>query len=480
KLLLLKNSSLYVNEVKVYIPLINRTISTNNYEVDMPEAEVNALRNLPNFTNSPFISFNNQLLLSEVYPNPIYKSKNLAFALEVELSKPQIELSLQQIMKNQGGGAVLFNLEQNWEIGNEADPLFFSNIKLFLNEMVKKGKYTGQGRVDISNKTYLVTFEQSPTLETTLLVYVPEAQILRPVNKYRIWFWLLSGFSICIVIFFSYWIYRLIHRPLNRLVRVFRKVEKGELQISIHHKQEDEFHYLYEQFNVMVQRLQLLIHEVYEQKIRLQNSELRQLQSQINPHFLYNSFFVLFHMAQSHDIENVIRMTKHLGDYFQFITRNASDDVKLEREIDHAKSYVEIQTFRFSKRITVEWEEQLDSDLNLVIPRLILQPIIENAYKHGLEDKVSEGILKVRIESQADYLYIVVEDNGNYLTDEKLAELQHLLVSAEQSIETTGIINVNRRLQLKFGKKYGLHVCRSKLGGLQVEIKIPYEKIQLT
>src|SRR5690606_13977204 len=99
-----------------------------------------------------------------------------------------------------------------------------------------------------------------------------------------------------------------------------------------------------------------LIHQVYEQQLRAQSSELKQLQSQINPHFLYNTYFILYRLAKLNDNESIARFSHYLGDYFQYITRNASEDIPLEMEFKHAMTYAEIENIRFNNRIQVHFE----------------------------------------------------------------------------------------------------------------------------
>lgn len=314
-------------------------------------------------------------------------------------------------------------------------------------------------------------------LDATLLVYVPEKQILDPLSHYFVMLLVLSVLSIAVIIFFSYWIYRMIHKPLRSLVSAFRRVESGNMDISIPYKTAFEFGYLYRQFNAMISRLNTLIQEVYEQKIHSQRAELKQLQSQINPHFLYNSFFVLKRMIAAGDNKNAISFVEHLGNYFQYITRNADDEVTLEAEWLHARNYAEIQMVRFRKRLRTDFFDKPCTYASLNVPRLIIQPLLENAYQYGLQNKITDGIIRVSFEVKMELICIAVEDNGEELTDEQLSMLEAKLNSHNEHMETTGLINVHRRLQLKFGTDAGVLVKRSSLGGLRTEICIPIREV---
>lgn len=171
------------------------------------------------------------------------------------------------------------------------------------------------------------------------------------------------------------------------------------------------------------------------------------------------------------------RMLHHLSGYFQFITRSGAEQVSLLAEMKHAWSYVEIQNIRFAGTVTAELEPIPQGWETSMVPRLIVQPLIENAYAHGLENKLAEGMLRVTFrEEGADRLVIGVEDNGESLDDEQLNALRRTLALAEEAMETTGILNVHRRLQLNYGPAFGIEVSRSGLGGLKVLLMIRREE----
>ncbi|MDG0813451.1 sensor histidine kinase [Cohnella rhizosphaerae] len=252
-------------------------------------------------------------------------------------------------------------------------------------------------------------------------------------------------------------------------------MEKGKLDVEITHARNDEFGFLFQRFNGMMRNLNHLIDQVYKQQILAQQAELKQLQSQINPHFLYNTYFVLYNMAMTEDYDNVKLFTHQLGSYFKYITRNAAEDVPLHVEADHARTYCDIQSLRFYNRIVVEFGDLPSSCRDRLVPRLILQPIIENAFEHGLADKKSGGLLAVRFEEEIENgrFSISVEDNGPAVTDERVRELNGMLsIGSADAIEMTAIVNIHRRLRLKFGENSGLGFRHGSHGGVRVIINI--------
>ena len=316
-----------------------------------------------------------------------------------------------------------------------------------------------------------------PKFQTTLALFADEDEVFQSTNTYQNFFILMLFLTIFIILLFSFILYYFVHRPLNQLVASFKKVQQGDFSFHIDYPKQDEFGYLYESFNKMQTQLNTLIHEVYEQKIRNQQSELKRLQSQINPHFLYNNFFVLYRLIKSGNTELSLKFSSYLGNYFQYITRDSNDEIFLKDEIAHARTYTDIQTLCHGGRIQVFFDDIGENLSQMTVPRLILQPIIENCYKHAFENTLDAGKISVSFEHniQTETLEICVEDNGS-CSDDQLKALQKSLASSSfNPDEITGIYNVHRRIVLKYGNEYGLSVSRSSMGGMKVLIRIKDE-----
>jgi two-component system sensor histidine kinase YesM len=239
----------------------------------------------------------------------------------------------------------------------------------------------------------------------------------------------------------------------------------------------DEFGYLYDTFNNMAASLENLIEISYQQQILAQKAELRQLQSQINPHFLYNSFFTLYRMAKDKDYENITAFLTYLSEYYRYVTRNAQMDVPLEDEVAHAYRYAQIQTMRFGERISISFGELPQKYCGIMTPRLILQPLLENSLNHGLKDVSAGGRLDVSFVEENGRLAISVADNGSGIGEAALAGLRREMDSSGNSngsrSEVTAIVNIHKRLRLKFGEPYGLRLQNAEAGGLRIEVLIP-------
>ena len=471
KLNLIKGTSEYIKDVSIYIPIIGQTISTNNTYSDVVDQDTEVIINTLNTATSPIIYLNNRILLSIERSKPYAANKmDFSFLFNVELSVDELKNSLMQFTSSHGGGAALICSDNGTVIENEKD----KSIIPYLKAEIQKSPDSNIGTriLNINKKYYYMAYEKSDYLRITLVVYTPVNQVLGALTQYHYWFWVLACVSGLVIIIFSLVIYRIIYRPLQKLILSFQKVDQGELEISIKHKSNDEFGYLYEHFNIMVEKLKEMIRNVYEQRILTQQSEMQHLQSQINPHFLYNSLFIIYRMAKVNDNENVAKFSQWLGNYFQFITRSYAKEVPFDMEISHAKIYIEIQNMRFSNRMSAYIDDLSSCWEKVKVPRLIIQPIIENAYEHGLKNKEENGIIRLRILEKEGFATVVIEDNGEDLDDEDIVKIKTNLSNTERDIEGTGMYNVHRRIKLYFGQESGLYVCRSELGGLEVDMKL--------
>lgn len=276
----------------------------------------------------------------------------------------------------------------------------------------------------------------------------------------------------CIIFFIG--IYRMVHKPFLPLAAAFDEVEKGNFQIQITQTGNKDFSYLYHAFNDMTTYLSRLIEQDYRQKMLLQKAELKQLQAQINPHFLYNSFFMLQRMIKTAPGE-AQAVAAALASCFRYITKNSMDNVMLREEYEHAGNYIYIQGLRFEGRLRIELAHLPEEYSQIQVPKLILQPILENAFNYGLENKIENGLVRVSFHARNTVFTIRIEDNGDELTEATLKTLQtQLAATAESSAgtEMSGLLNIQRRLLIFSGYNDSFHVSRSLLGGLCVEITL--------
>ena len=275
---------------------------------------------------------------------------------------------------------------------------------------------------------------------------------------------LLCGAALVLFITFRHFF----NKPYAKLLGAMNEVSRGNFDVRLDDKISSDFQYIYDGFNYMTSSVSGYIEENYRQKVMRTESEFKALQAQINPHFLYNCFANIRSFCKMGDIESVALMTENLSKLFLYITRNAAPIVPLCNEAENLQNYLQIQQMRFGDRVLVEVQELPEEFRDVPIPKLCLQPIAENAYKYAFADKDSGGIFRVGYAVSGNELSITLEDNGD-VSDRQIAEIARSLTDAA---ETSGIVNVSRRLQ-HYADGYGrVEVTRSRLGGLCVTLRL--------
>lgn len=467
KISIMKNSSKYIQDVKVHIPSNSKTLSINDSISELDYDEYDALKISVNI-NQQRISYMNEELNLVAFKYGGGSKRDPLYIVQIELNKNYIKDTLQQLNFYSDSKSVLYFETLELAISSNQD--FQSVIERYLDKNLEnKATMT---LIKLEDDNYHIDQVYSKELDTSIMTFLSEKTLRKPLNFFSKWVWLFVLSSILAIVIVYYTTYKIIHRPLIQLVRGFESMGAGKLNSLIEHDKKDEFGYLYTRYNQMLKKLNNLIDADYKQKMMMQKSELKQLQSQINPHFLYNSFFILNSLAKVGDVERIEQFTVMLGEYFRFITRDKEDFVLLSEEVKHSRIYADIQELRFSRRIRVKFDELPKEMERIKVPRLIIQPIIENAYEHGLEKKSEMGLLHVTFKTLNQAISIIIEDNSETLNNGQLKELQFRLKNVGEANEMTGMMNIHRRLQLIFGDRSGLYLERSELKGLKVTIYI--------
>ncbi len=463
----IKNSSSYIKDIYIHIRSIDKTISATNAVQDFDLASYNDILSSMQGNERRLIKQGDSLNLSASMMGRNKVGEPL-FVVQIELDKEKLKDTLETMNMYPKSGTFLISEELGLVLasGEESNNIIQTYLTTF------KESIDIMNLLDFGRESYHIDKAYSEELGLFVVTYLPEEMVRRPLNKFSKWAWLFTITSIIALVIYSFYTYKQVHRPLLLLVQGFKRMEGGDFDTSIKHKKEDEFGFIYDRYNKMLIKLKTLIDQDYKQKLMMQKAELKQLQSQINPHFLYNSFFILNSLAKTEDIERIELFTKMLGEYFRFITRNGENNVSLMEEIKHARMYTEIQNLRFSRRISVQFDELPKEMEQVKVPRLIVQPLIENAYEHSLEKKSEEGLLRVTFGMKGNEVFIIVEDNGDNISDDEIHELGHRIANMDERQELTGMINIHRRIVLTFGEGSGLFLSKSALNGLKVMIRI--------
>lgn len=288
------------------------------------------------------------------------------------------------------------------------------------------------------------------------------------IGEYTYWSFI---FGIIFFLIISTFVSAKISKPIKELERSMRKVEEGNLDIFINPKGEAEVVHLSKTFNIMVLKMKDLMHQIVVEQEAKRKSELDALQSQINPHFLYNTLDSIVWMAENGNQEDVITMVTALAKLFRISISKGKNIITVQQEIEHARNYLIIQKIRYKNKFEFEFNVA-DEVLRYKTLKLVLQPIIENAIYHGIEYMVDEGLIKISAQAADGKLLFTVTDNGLGMTKETMDNLLSREVKSSKG-SGVGVKNVHERIKLCFGKEYGLQIESEIEEGTTVKLWLP-------
>ncbi|WP_197479919.1 sensor histidine kinase [Paenibacillus swuensis] len=261
-----------------------------------------------------------------------------------------------------------------------------------------------------------------------------------------------------------------IARPIKKFINFMSYAKEGNFNISVEYRRKDEFATMFNQYNQLLQKINGLIEKLYVSEIKKKEAELKALQAQINPHFLYNTLDSVNWMALRHGAKDVSMMVTYLSDFFRLSLHDGDSIVLLEDEMKQIQSYLAIQQLRFQDKLN--YEIRLDESLRgIFLPKLIVQPIVENAIEHGISQVRDKGYIEVSACQEGDSLVIRVKDNG---AGADMDMMKEILDSEQTSKQSFGLRNVNQRIKQFYGDCYGVEACENEdQPGLTVLLTLP-------
>lgn len=267
--------------------------------------------------------------------------------------------------------------------------------------------------------------------------------------------------------------------PILDLKEKMAQAESGNLEVRAHSSNSDEIADLCHSFNVMIGKIKELLDRNIKEQEELKKSELKALQAQINPHFLYNTLDAIVWMTEANNKEQVVKITKTLSSFFRIVLSRGEEWISIEEEVEHIQSYLTIQKMRY--RDILDYELVFDKNiLGFRVLKLTLQPLVENAIYHGIKNKRKPGLIQVKGGIlDGNTLLLEVLDNGGGMTAEKLRDVRKTLDRDMLEIDGDngyGLKNVNQRIKLYYGKEWGVSVDSDQGVGTRVSVVIPAKR----
>lgn len=356
--------------------------------------------------------------------------------------------------------------------------VFYSNAELDEKEM--KDIFQNQGIYDMGSEKIITWGESTDNYWKMVSILDSEniaakAEFIKRNNTVLtvILFFVCTALSIMVSV--------TINIPIRKLISSIKSFQNGNMYEQVDIKRRDEFGSIANAFNNMIANIRNLINKEYKLELLKKQAEFENYQSQINPHFLFNTLNSIKAEALQGDCGKTADMIQYLSDNFRYSLNRGVYIVSFLEELEYIDKYIYLQKIRFHDKYTIIKEID-DEVLNNEIPRMILQPIIENAFKHGLEKSVQEGEIKIVALNVRDEFNIYVSNTGKTIEEDKLKEInEQLAVKEDQYVmknkDKVGIFNVNARIRYYYGEQYGLKFISSQ--DHQTTVRIRYPKVKV-
>ena len=332
--------------------------------------------------------------------------------------------------------------------------------------------------VQIQGGSYQIRSELSPYTGWRTVGVFSMDEVMSSVNTIVYILFTCVIISLVLVVIVSFKFSRTLTNPIFKLKRLMKQAESGDLTVRFNFQHNDEIGELGQSFNHMIARIDQLLQMVYVEQENKRTAEMKSLQEQIKPHFLYNTLDTISWMARDYDAEDIVRLVDALTNMFRIGLSHGKDIITVKEEITHVSNYLYIQKIRYKDKLN--YVIHVDESLYAIeVPKLILQPLVENAIYHGVKAKRGGGTITITGVPEGENLVFTVQDNGAGMPQEKVEELNRRM--SERSVldekKSFGLFYIRERIQLCYGKGYGVHV-ESTLGeGTRVTITLPlYQK----
>ncbi|WP_343250359.1 sensor histidine kinase [Diplocloster hominis] len=324
-------------------------------------------------------------------------------------------------------------------------------------------------KTTIDQKRYWVFQLEIPSTGWHVIQILPNSMIRGQMGVINLY----MAFSILICILFAITFYFLqkktVVQPIIKLSDEMKQVRTGNFKLHLEVRNGDEIGDLGESFVEMVEKIDELINQIYKTELAEKEARLKTLESQIDPHFLFNTLDTIRWIVLRNGDREAAKLVSALADIFRQVLNEGREMTTIGDEISQVQKYMMIQSYRFGDRIRMETEvDQTVLDCRTI--KLILQPLVENAIKHGLECKLGTGTIRLKVQKASDTICISVEDDGIGADEAVISEK---MMEQEDTFTVFALKNIDRRVKLKFGLEYGLRFSSKKGVGTKVDVLIP-------
>ena len=298
-------------------------------------------------------------------------------------------------------------------------------------------------------------------------------QLNEQVQAFIFFYAVIAVFLVALATIVTGFVLNSITGPVNKLCDATKQIAGGDFSTRVAIEGKDEIATLAESVNDMSEHLEELVRQIKEDERKMRYAELRLLQEQINPHFLYNTLDTIVWLVEGNDSEKAVNMVVSLSEFFRIVLSKGKEIITIKEEEQHIRSYLEIQQVRYQD--ILDYDIQIEPEIYpYEILKLTLQPLVENALYHGIKTKRAKGMILVTGKMEDDKIYFDVKDNGVGMNEAELASLRSkILKPCKETDSGFGLANVNERIRMNFGLEYGITIHSKQGEGTLVQVVIP-------
>ena len=418
--------------------------------------------NLPASARYTVVGLNNEPLITDS-PGTIRVAKKLfglkspdipySALLTIDISVADFTSILEKFRPSKNSNVYVIDADSNIVINPDYSLLGekLYEVKMNSSDINFKSEYASF-KEKINNTEMLVTCKKISSLNWTIVAFCPVFELYGELISFRKIMYLILALCITLTVLLALFLSENLSYPIRKLINSMASVKEGNFEISFEYRRNDEFSYLIDTYKNMLEEIKQLIDKLYISEESKREAELKALQAQINPHFLYNTLDSVNWLALKYNAGDISTMVTSLSDFFRYTLSKGKNIIPLGDEKKQIESYLAIQKIRFMDKLdyNISFSQEI---LDYLTVKLILQPIVENSIIHGIEKKRGKGIIDITAEKVEDNIEIKISDNG---VGGNIEEMNSLLHNRGETVKSYGIRNVNERIKQLFGEQYGI------------------------
>lgn len=341
----------------------------------------------------------------------------------------------------------------------------------YIQSIIKKKYRSGSFGETIQGESVLVSYRQIGSLGWTVVSVSPITDLNGKLISFRKVMYVVLALCMILAFVIALLLSANITNPIRKFIKSMSYAQEGNFDIQIQYKRKDEFTYLFSEYNKMILQIKELINKLYVSELKKKEAELKALQAQINPHFLYNTLDSINWIALRNKVPEISHMVTSLSDFFRYSLSKGRNIIPIEDEFRQVESYLTIQQVRFKERLayTMQVEPEVYGHYTV---KLILQPLVENSLLHGIEKRRGKGNISIKARKVDDQIVIEISDNG---VGADVSELNAILQNNNSSGKSFGMINVNQRIVQVFGEGWGIRY--TDLDGLGITVTVTFPAV---